>query len=119
VAVKQALLAGDVVVGVGNIYCSEALFGAGIDPRTPAQRVSLPRCERLAAAIRQTLQRALAAGGSTLRNFSDAHGLAGEFQRLAQVYGREGQPCAACGGPIRRIVQGQRATYFCPRCQRR
>lgn len=119
VAVKQALLAGDVVVGVGNIYASEALFAAGIDPRTPAARVSRPRCERLAAAIRDTLARALAAGGSTLRDFRDAQGHNGAFQNEARVYGREGRPCGVCGTPIRRIVQGQRSTYFCPRCQQR
>ena len=119
VAIKQALLAGDVVVGVGNIYCSEALFGAGIDPRTPAARVALPRCERLVRAIREVLERAVAAGGSTLRDFHDAHGQGGAFQEQAQVYGRAGLPCRRCGAPIRRIVQGQRATYFCPACQHR
>jgi formamidopyrimidine-DNA glycosylase len=118
-AVKQALLAGDVVVGVGNIYCSEALFAAGIDPRTPAGKVGPLRCERLATAVREVLGRALDAGGSTLRDFSDAHGLGGQFQAQARVYGREGQPCTACGTPVRRIVQGQRATYFCPVCQKR
>lgn len=119
VTIKQALLAGDVVVGVGNIYCSEALFEAGIDPRTPAHRVGLARCERLVTAIRQTLVRALAAGGSTLRDFRNAHGMNGAFQLEAKVYDREGQPCARCGATVRRIVQGQRATYFCPGCQRR
>jgi formamidopyrimidine-DNA glycosylase len=119
VSIKQALLAGDVVVGVGNIYACEALFAAGIDPRTPAGRVSQARCERLASAIRHTLSRALLAGGSTLRDFRDAHGHKGGFQDEAQVYGREGQPCRVCASPIRRLVQGQRSTYFCPRCQRR
>lgn len=119
VAIKQALLAGDVVVGVGNIYCSEALFGAGIDPCTPAARVALPRCERLVRAIREVLERAVAAGGSTLRDFHDAHGQGGAFQDQAQVYGRAGLPCRRCGATIRRIVQGQRATYFCPACQHR
>lgn len=119
VAVKQALLAGDVVVGVGNIYCSEALFEAGIDPRTPAQRVGLARCQRLATAIRLTLERALAAGGSTLRDFRNAHGMNGAFQQEAQVYDRAGEPCRRCDGTIKRLVQGQRATYFCPSCQRR
>jgi formamidopyrimidine-DNA glycosylase len=118
-SIKQALLAGDVVVGVGNIYCSEALFEAGIDPRTPARRVGPVRCERLVRAIRSTLQRALAAGGSTLRDFRDSHGMGGEFQLQARVYGRAGEPCNVCGKPIRRIMQGQRATYFCMQCQRR
>ncbi len=119
VAIKQALLAGDVVVGVGNIYCSEALFEAGIDPRTPAQRVGLARCVRLTAAIRLTLERALAAGGSTLRDFRNAHGMNGAFQHEAQVYDRAGAACCRCEGTIRRLVQGQRATYFCPACQHR
>ena len=118
-AIKQALLAGDIVVGAGNIYACEALFAAGIDPRVRASNLSRPRCEKLAAAVRDTLSRALAAGGSTLRDFRDAHGVAGAFQNEARVYGRAGQPCLVCGTPIRRIVQGQRATYFCPRCQRR
>jgi formamidopyrimidine-DNA glycosylase len=107
------------LVGVGNIYACEALFAAGIDPRTPADRMSRPRCERLASAIRDTLAHALAAGGSTLRDFRDAHGHNGAFQDEARVYGREGEPCGVCATPIRRLVQGQRSTYFCPRCQRR
>jgi formamidopyrimidine-DNA glycosylase len=118
VSIKQALLAGDVVVGVGNIYCSEALFEAGIDPRTPARRVGRQRCERLVLAIQSTLRRALAAGGSTLRDFRDTHGMGGEFQLQARVYGRGGEPCLVCGKPVRRVVQGQRATYFCMTCQR-
>ena len=119
VAIKQALLAGDIVVGVGNIYCSEALFVAGIDPRLAAQRLSLARCERLVQAIRQVLRQALMAGGSTLRDFRDAHGMGGAFQLQAQVYDRAGQPCLRCGTTVRRLVQGQRATYFCPVCQSR
>ena len=119
VAVKLALLSGDIVVGAGNIYACEALFAAGIDPRTRSDRVSLARCERLAAAIRDTLARALALGGSTLRDFRDAHGMAGEFQLQAQVYGRAGEACGHCGTTIRRVVQGQRSTFFCPSCQRR
>jgi formamidopyrimidine-DNA glycosylase len=119
VAIKQAVLAGDVVVGAGNIYACEALFMAGIDPRLPAGRLSRPRAERLAQALRQVLGEALRAGGSTLRDFKDAHGIAGSFQLSAQVYGREGQPCRVCGTPIRRIVQGQRSTFFCPHCQKR
>lgn len=119
VAIKQALLGGAIVVGAGNIYACEALFEAGIDPRLRSDKLSFARCERLAAAVRSTLARALVAGGSTLRDFRDAHGLAGEFQREARVYGREGASCKRCGGTIRRIVQGQRATYFCAGCQRR
>lgn len=119
VAIKQALLAGDIVVGVGNIYASEALFLAGIDPRTPGDRISLARCTRLVDAVRSVLSQAVALGGSTLRDFRDAHGMGGAFQHAARVYDREGQPCGACGASVRRIVQGQRSTYFCPRCQRR
>jgi formamidopyrimidine-DNA glycosylase len=119
VAVKLALLSGDIVVGAGNIYACEALFAAGIDPRTRSDKISRPRSERLAAAVRETLARALALGGSTLRDFRDAHGMAGEFQLQAQVYGREDQPCLVCGTPIRRIPQGQRSTFYCPACQRR
>jgi formamidopyrimidine-DNA glycosylase len=117
--VKAVLLAGDVIVGAGNIYACEALFQAGIDPRTPAQRISRPRAERLLAALRQTLAQALDLGGSTLRDFRDAHGMSGAFQTHAAVYGREGLPCARCAAPVRRIVQAQRSTYLCPRCQKR
>ncbi len=119
VAIKQALLAGDIVVGVGNIYASEALFRAGIDPRTRSERVSLARCAALVDAVRGVLLRALQLGGSTLRDFRDAHGMDGAFQREAQVYGREGLPCPRCGAAVRRIAQGQRSTYFCTTCQRR
>jgi formamidopyrimidine-DNA glycosylase len=119
VAVKLALLGGDIVVGAGNIYACEALFAAGIDPRLRSDAISRPRAERLAVAVRETLARALALGGSTLRDFKDAHGMAGAFQQQAHVYGREGEPCLTCGTPIRRIVQGQRSTFFCPSCQRR
>jgi formamidopyrimidine-DNA glycosylase len=118
-SVKSALLAGDIVVGAGNIYACEALFSAGIDPRTRCDRISRPRAQRLLAALRMTLAQALELGGSTLRDFRDAHGLSGEFQAQARVYGREGQPCVTCGTNIRRVVQGQRSTFFCPGCQRR
>jgi formamidopyrimidine-DNA glycosylase len=119
VAVKLALLAGDVVVGAGNIYACEALWQAGIDPRARCGSLSRPRCGRLADAVRGTLARALEMGGTTLRDFRDAHGMAGAYQAEAAVYGRAGQACLRCGGTIRRIVQGQRATYFCPGCQKR
>ncbi|WP_418317690.1 bifunctional DNA-formamidopyrimidine glycosylase/DNA-(apurinic or apyrimidinic site) lyase [Piscinibacter sakaiensis] len=119
VAVKQALLGGDIVVGAGNIYACEALFAAGINPRLRSDRLSRPRSERLATAVRDTLARALALGGSTLRDFRDAHGMAGQFQLQAAVYGRAGEPCPSCGTTIRRIVQAQRSTFFCPSCQRR
>jgi formamidopyrimidine-DNA glycosylase len=119
VAIKQALLGGAIVVGAGNIYACEALHEAAIDPRTRSDRLSRPRCDRLADAVRSTLARALELGGSTLRNFSDAHGMAGQFQLQARVYGREGLGCVRCGATVRRIVQAQRATFFCPGCQRR
>ena len=117
-AIKPVLLSGDVVVGAGNIYASEALFRAGIDPRTPAGTLGPRRCERLATALRDVLAQAVAMGGTTLRDFRNAHGHSGEFQQVAQVYDREGEACPRCGHPIRRIVQGQRATYFCGACQR-
>jgi formamidopyrimidine-DNA glycosylase len=116
--IKQVLLAGDVVVGVGNIYASEALFLAGIRPTVPAARISRPRAARLHAAIRDVLARAVAKGGSTLRDFSNAQGESGYFQLEATVYDRAGEPCRVCGTPIRMIRQGQRATYFCPHCQK-
>lgn len=117
--IKQALLAGDIVVGAGNIYASESLFRARIHPKTKANRVSLARCERLVKAIRDTLTDALASGGSTLRDYVNATGEPGAYFTLhAAVYERENAPCRVCTTPIKRIVQGQRATYFCPRCQK-
>ncbi len=116
--IKQVLLAGDVVVGVGNIYASEALFLAGIRPTVRASSLSAPRAVRLHAAIRSVLARAVERGGSTLRDFSAADGKNGYFQMEASVYDRAGEPCRTCEMPVRRIVQGQRATYFCARCQR-
>ncbi|MBA2676616.1 bifunctional DNA-formamidopyrimidine glycosylase/DNA-(apurinic or apyrimidinic site) lyase [Ramlibacter sp.] len=116
--IKQVLLAGDVVVGVGNIYASEALFLAGIRPTTRASRISGPRAARLHAAVREVLARAVAKGGSTLRDFSNAHGESGYFQLEAMVYDRAGEPCRVCGSPIKAIRQGQRSTYFCPHCQK-
>ena len=120
VAVKQVLLAGNIVVGVGNIYASEALFKAGIDPRTPAGKISRPRCRRLAQSIRETLAQAIDSGGSTLRDYVTATGEPGAYFALhAAVYERAGLPCSVCTTPVRRIVQGPRATYFCPQCQKR
>ena len=116
--IKQVLLAGDLVVGVGNIYASEALFMAGIRPTTRANRISRPRAQRLHACIRQVLQRAVDAGGSTLRDFSNALGETGHFQLQAMVYGRAGEPCRVCATPIKTITQGQRSTFFCPCCQK-
>ncbi|MBE7417356.1 MAG: bifunctional DNA-formamidopyrimidine glycosylase/DNA-(apurinic or apyrimidinic site) lyase [Ideonella sp.] len=117
--IKAALLAGDIVVGAGNIYACEALFRAGIDPRARCNRLSLPRCARLLAALRAVLSEAVTLGGSTLRDYRNAHGGAGSFQASAQVYGRAGQPCGVCATPLRRVVQAQRSSFFCPRCQLR
>ena len=116
--IKQVLLAGDLVVGVGNIYASEALFLAGIRPTVRAAKLSRPRAARLHTAIREVLARAVAKGGSTLRDFSSASGETGYFQLEAMVYGRAGQPCRVCGTPIKMLRQGQRATFFCPQCQK-
>jgi formamidopyrimidine-DNA glycosylase len=117
--IKAVLLAGEVVVGAGNIYACEALFQAGIHPALRANRISRPRAERLLAALRATLARALELGGSTLRDFTDVHGASGAYQAQATVYGRAGQPCPRCAAPVRRAVQAQRSTYFCAACQRR
>jgi len=117
-AVKQVLLAGDVVVGVGNIYASEALFQAGIRPTLSAARISRARAARLHAAVREILARAVDKGGSTLRDFSNVDGQNGYFQLEATVYGRAGEPCRVCATPIRQLRQGQRSTYYCPKCQK-
>lgn len=118
VAVKHFLMDGHVVTGVGNIYASEALFEAGIHPLRSVGRISLERWERLAAAVRCTLHRALEAGGTTLRDFASAEGHAGAFQNKCAVYGREGSPCVRCATPVRALRQGQRSTFYCPKCQR-
>ena len=118
-AIKQVLLAGDVVVGVGNIYASEALFLAGIRPTSKAAKLSGPRIAKLHAAIRDVLARAVAKGGSTLRDFSSANGESGYFQLEAMVYAREGQACRVCGSAVKAIKQGQRSTFYCPSCQKR
>ena len=119
VAIKQALMDHKVVVGVGNIYASESLFRARVHPRMAAGRLSAARCDELAEAVRSTLHDALAAGGSSLRDFKHSDGTSGYFQQRHFVYDREGAPCRICGTPVRRIVQGQRSTWYCPGCQRR
>ncbi|RPH58619.1 MAG: bifunctional DNA-formamidopyrimidine glycosylase/DNA-(apurinic or apyrimidinic site) lyase [Burkholderiales bacterium] len=118
VSIKQALLSGAIVVGVGNIYASESLFRAGIRPTTPAHRVGRGRCERLAEAIRATLSDAIARGGSSLRDFVASDGASGCFQLDCYVYGRAGEPCRVCGEPVRSLRQTQRSTFFCAHCQR-
>jgi formamidopyrimidine-DNA glycosylase len=117
-SIKQVLLAGEVVVGVGNIYASEALFLARIRPTVAAARLSRPQVIRLHQEIRKVLARAVEKGGSTLRDFSNAQGNEGYFQLEAMVYGRTGQPCRVCTTPVRMIRQGQRSTFFCPQCQK-
>lgn len=116
--IKQFLMDGRKIVGVGNIYASEALFRAGIRPQTAAGRLSLERCARLVDAIKQTLRAAIRAGGSSLRDFVGGDGEPGDFQNRYNVYDRAGEPCGRCAKPIRRIVQGQRASYYCTTCQR-
>ena len=117
-AIKPLLLAGQTVVGVGNIYASEALFLAGIRPTTKASLISKPRAARLHRAIQDVLTNAVAKGGSTLRDFSNADGEAGHFQLEAMVYDRAGLPCRVCAAPIKSIRQGQRSTFYCATCQK-
>lgn len=117
-AIKPALMDSGLVVGVGNIYAAESLFDAGIDPRRPAGRVSLARLKKLVPAIKATLRAAIRAGGSTLRDFCGTDGGMGDFQTRHKVYGRAGEACLACGTPIKTLRQGQRSSFYCPRCQR-
>jgi formamidopyrimidine-DNA glycosylase len=119
VAVKSMLLSGAVVVGVGNIYCSESLFRARINPKLAAGRIGLVRYRRLADAVRDTLSEAIERGGSTLRDFVGADGASGYFQQDYFVYGRTGEACRVCSTPIRQLRQGQRSTFYCPHCQAR
>jgi formamidopyrimidine-DNA glycosylase len=116
--IKQFLMDGRRIVGVGNIYASESLFRAGISPRTRTNRLTLERCARLSKAIKDTLRAAIRAGGSSLRDYVGADGHRGDSQSRHRVYDREGQACRRCGGAIKRLVQGQRSTFFCPRCQK-
>ena len=117
-AIKQVLLGGEAVVGVGNIYASEVLFSAGIRPTTRASTISKPRAALLHRAIRQVLTQAVTKGGSTLRDFTNAQGDAGHFQLEAQVYNRAGLPCRVCGELVRTVRQGQRSTFYCANCQK-
>lgn len=117
--IKLALLQGAIVVGVGNIYASEALFLAGISPTLACNRLSRPRAQRLHRTIIDVLTHAVDKGGSTLKDFSSASGTNGHYQSEAYVYGREGLPCRVCQTMIRKLQQGQRSTYYCPMCQKR
>jgi formamidopyrimidine-DNA glycosylase len=116
-AIKLLLLDQNIVAGLGNIYVCEALYRAGIHPRRAGGSVSLERLKRLVPAIHDVLAEAIEAGGSTLRNFASPDGELGYFSKRFAVYDREGQACA-CGGTVKRIVQGGRSTFFCPKCQR-
>lgn len=118
VAIKQLLMNAGVVVGVGNIYANEALFRAGIHPKRAAGRIAHERLERLVAAVRAVLAESIAHGGTTLRDFVGSDGRPGYFRIALKVYERAGEPCLQCATTIRRTVQGQRATYYCPICQR-
>ncbi|BCB60913.1 formamidopyrimidine-DNA glycosylase [Halomonas sp. A020] len=118
VAVKPFLMDNRVVVGAGNIYAAEALFMAGIDPRRAAGRISRARYDALAAAVKEVLAAAITQGGTTLRDFVSGQGEPGYFAQRLNVYGRHGQPCLRCGSELRRITLGQRASVFCPGCQR-
>lgn len=116
-AVKTFIMDSRILVGVGNIYASEALFRARIHPGRAAGRISRERYNALATAIRAVLRSAIRKGGTTLRDFVNEAGEPGYFRVRLQVYGRNGEPCRRCGGTIRMIRSGQRATYYCPRCQ--
>lgn len=116
--IKQLLMNAAIVVGIGNIYANESLFRAGIPPRTSAARLSRPRCEKLVQAVHDVLNAAIAAGGSSLRDFVHSDGSSGWFQQQYYVYGRAGLPCRACSAPIRVIRLGQRSTFYCPACQK-
>lgn len=115
--IKTVLMDNHVVVGVGNIYANESLFVAGVRPSRPAGQVSREECLHLAAAIRATLLRAIEAGGSTLRDFTDAIGKPGYFQQHYAVYGRDGLPCHACATLVQHTRLGQRSSFYCPHCQ--
>jgi len=117
-AIKQLLMDSRLVVGIGNIYASESLFLARIRPQKRAARLTHAQCSLLASAIKRTLRAAIRAGGSSLRDYVQSDGELGCFQTRTWVYGRAGEACRRCATPIRRIVQGQRASYYCPACQR-
>lgn len=117
--VKAVLMDQEFLRGLGNIYCDEALFRAGIHPRANTARIGLQRAARLHGAIQQVLREAIEQGGTTVINYVDSDGAQGYFQLSTRVYGKTGEPCAACGSAIRRTVIASRSTHFCPRCQRR
>jgi len=116
-AIKQILMNGRLVTGVGNIYASEALFRARISPRRAARRLSRADCVRLVRSVRAALNAAIRAGGTTLRDYVGTDGNPGYFRQRLNVYERAGRPCRVCAAVVRRISQGQRSTYYCPSCQ--
>lgn len=116
--IKPVLMDSHLVVGIGNIYAAESLFLSGISPLRAAQRISATRCDLLADAVKQTLSAAVAAGGSSVRDYVHSDGGAGCFQLQCAVYEREGQACVGCGKPVRRIRQAGRSTFYCPHCQK-
>ncbi|GBF30739.1 formamidopyrimidine-DNA glycosylase [bacterium MnTg04] len=116
--IKPLIMDGRVVVGIGNIYASEALFAAGIRPTRQSGRISLERMELLVGEVKEVLCRAIRAGGTTLRDFTDSEGSPGYFAQELSVYDRAGQPCPRCSAPVRKKVLGQRASYYCVDCQR-
>jgi len=119
VAIKQLLMNSQLVVGVGNIYASEALFRAQVSPRRAAGRLSRAQCAALVTAIQAVLGEAIQIGGTTLRDYVNAAGIPGYFRQKLFVYERGGEPCRVCATPIKQFVQGARSTYWCPRCQGR
>jgi formamidopyrimidine-DNA glycosylase len=116
--IKQFIMDGKIVVGVGNIYASESLFLAGINPKRAAGKISPERYDKLVEAIKAILTEAIKQGGTTLRDFVGGDGKPGYFAQQLKVYGREGEPCPGCGGPIKQLILGQRASYYCPNCQK-
>lgn len=116
-AIKEFLMDSHVVAGIGNIYANESLFLAGIRPTRPAGKISRERYRALGRAVRAVLERAIRAGGTTLRDFQQSDGRPGYFSRRLRVYGRAGERCVKCGSAIRRVTMGARSAYFCPRCQ--
>lgn len=117
--IKSLLMDQTIIAGLGNIYCDESLFAAGVHPLTPARRLRPEQADRLLRAIKQVLRRAIAARGSTILDYRDPDGNGGTFRRQHRVYQREGEKCRSCGSVIRRIVLTGRSTFFCPTCQRR
>ena len=116
--IKPVLMDSHMVVGIGNIYAAESLYLSGISPLRAAQKISAARCDKLADAVKQTLSAAVAAGGSSVRDYVHSDGGAGCFQLQCAVYEREGEPCVGCGKPVRRIRQAGRSTFYCPHCQK-